>query len=154
MGSSPFNNASQDTGAVYVFRRSGATWQQEIYIKAATHNPSDQFGNGVAISGDTLAVTAYFEDSAATGVGGSQPDNSSLQSGAAYVFRRSGVLWQQAAFLKASNTGTDDNFGNSVAISGDTIAVGAQVEDSSATGVGGAQGDNAAMDSGAVYIFH
>jgi hypothetical protein len=69
------------------------------------------------------------------------------------VFIRSGTTWSQDAYLKASNTGTSDNFGWSVAISGDTAVVGAPYEDSYARGVNGDQNDNSAFNSGAVYIF-
>ena len=56
------------------------------------------------------------------------------------------------AYLKASNTGADDYFGYSVALSGDTLAVGAYREAGNATGVNGNQADNTATDSGAVYV--
>ena len=59
----------------------------------------------------------------------------------------------QQAYLKASNTGADDWFGWSVAVSGDTVVVGAESEDSSATGVDGNQADNSAAEAGAAYVF-
>ena len=59
----------------------------------------------------------------------------------------------QQAYLKASNTGAGDYFGWSVAISGDTVVVGAPYEASSATGVNGNQSDNAALTAGAAYVF-
>ena len=58
----------------------------------------------MAISGDTIVVGAEFEASNATGVNGNQADNSALWAGAAYVFVRSGGVWSQQAYLKASNT--------------------------------------------------
>jgi hypothetical protein len=91
---------------------------------------------------------------AAQGVGGNQADNTAQESGAVYVFRRSGTAWLQEAYLQASNTGAVDEFGSSVALSGDTLAVGAPDEDSAAQGVGGNQADNSATRSGAVYVFH
>ena len=100
-----------------------------------------------------MVVGAYGEGSNATGVNGDQSDNSADDSGAAYVFVRSGATWTQATYLKASNTGTDDRFGWSVAISGGTVVVGARNEDSSATGVNGDQSDNGAAQSGAAYTF-
>ncbi len=60
----------------------------------------------------------------------------------------------QQVYLKASNTGAGDEFGYSVAISGDTVVVGARDESSKATGVNGNQGDNSANQAGAAYIFH
>jgi hypothetical protein len=107
----------------------------------------------VAVAGDTVVVGAYGEDSNATGVNGDQADNSAIQPGAAYVFTRSGTTWTQQAYLKASNAGTNDLFGISVAVAGDTVVVGAYQEDSNATGVNGAQGDNSATDAGAAYVF-
>jgi hypothetical protein len=100
-----------------------------------------------------VAVGAVYEDSNATGVNGNQADNSAEGAGAAYVFVRSGTIWTQEAYLKASNTDADDWFGVSVAVSGDTVVVGAPNEDSSATGVNGNQGDNSATNAGAAYVF-
>lgn len=59
----------------------------------------------------------------------------------------------QQAYLKASNTGANDEFGYSVSVSGDTIIVGAYLEASNATGVNGNQGNNSASASGAAYVF-
>jgi hypothetical protein len=154
VGGDQDDNGAPDSGAVYVFRRTGTAWQQEAYLKASNIGASDMFGVSVALSGDTLAVGAYLEDSAAQGVGGNQEDNSVPDSGAVYVFCRTGTAWQQEAYLKASNTGAGDQFGVGVALSGDTLAVGARVEDSAAQGVGGDQANNGAIDSGAVYLFH
>src|SRR5262249_34584618 len=63
------------------------------------------------------------------------------------------TLIAQQAYIKASNTGANDWFGFSTAISGDTLVVAAAFEDSGATGVNGNQSDNEATDSGAVYVF-
>jgi hypothetical protein len=156
----PVDNSQPDSGAAYVFRRSGTSWTQEAYLKASNTGQNDGFGHGVAISGDTIAVSAADEDSAATGVNGSSPgqdDNSMASAGAVYVFHRSGTSWAQEAYVKASNTGASDRFGDSVALSGDTLVVGASGEDSGATGVDGSNpgpGDNSKADSGAAYVFH
>ena len=83
-----------------------------------------------------------YESSNATGINGDQNDNSALNAGAAYVFVRNGTTWTQQAYLKASNTDTGDEFGASVAVSGDTAVVGALNESSNATGVNGDQEDN------------
>jgi hypothetical protein len=147
------DNSAKDSGAVYVFRRRGTTWQQEAYLKASNPDADDGFGNSIALAGDTLAVGAFGEDSATTGVNGNQADNSASDSGAVYVFRRTGTTWQQEAYLKASNPGADDGFGNSVALADDTLAVGAYAEDSATTGINGDEANNSASDSGAVYVF-
>jgi hypothetical protein len=151
------DNTVADSGAVYVFTRSGTAWTQQAYIKASNTTAGDMFGGAVSLSsdGNTLAVGAAEEDSSATGVDGDQTDNSAANSGAVYVYTRSGTTWTQQAYLKASNTGDIDVFGYSVSLSsdGNTLAVGAPREASSATGVDGDQTDNSAADSGAVYVF-
>jgi hypothetical protein len=147
------DDSAAEAGAVYVFVRSGSTWTQQAYLKASNTEAGDSFGFHLAISGDTLLIGAYGEDSNATGVDGSQADNSTSQSGAAYVFTRSGSTWTQQAYLKASNTWASDRFGRSVAVSGDTAVIGAYLEDSSAIGVGGNQADDSTMDAGAAYVF-
>jgi hypothetical protein len=153
VGGDQSDDEAENSGAVYVFRRTGAVWRQEAYLKASNTGVDDQFGASLALSGDTLVVGAFLENSAARGVGGDQDDNESPNSGAVYVFRRAGTTWQQEAYLKASNSGIEDYFGASVALSGDTLAVGAWGEDSGAQGVNGDQGDNSAAFSGAVYVF-
>ncbi len=114
---------------------------------------SENFGDAVAISGDTVVIGAPDEDSNTSGVNGIKTNTGANSSGAAYVFVRNGNTWTQQAFLKASNTGQDDDFGYSVAISGDTLIVGAYKEDSAAAGIDGNQDDNSLVDAGAAYIF-
>jgi cysteine-rich repeat protein len=157
IGGNQTDNSASNAGAVYVFTRSGTSWAQQAYVKASNTNASDYFGQSVALSGDgsTLAVGAYCEASATTGVNGNQSDNTADDAGAVYVFTRSGTAWTQQAYVKASNTNEGDLFGQSVALSGDgaTLAVGAHGESSAATGVNGTQVDNSASYAGAVYVF-
>jgi hypothetical protein len=151
------HNQAMDSGAVYVFVRSGGTWSQEAFVKASNTDPNNLFGVAVALSadGNTLAVGSHREDSGATGVNGNENDNSALSSGAVYVFTRSAATWSQQAYLKASNTDSNDAFGAHVALSadGNTLAVAAESEDSAATGVNGNQSDDSATSAGAVYVF-
>ncbi len=154
------DNSAFGAGAAYVFVRSGSNWNQQAYLKAANTGLSDAFGTSVAVFGDTVVVGAYGEDSNATGIDGNHDDNSANFAGAAYVFVRKGTGWSQQAYLKASNTEAGDYFGNKVAVSGDTVVVGAYLEDSNATGMNapltggsGSQDDNSAPDSGAAYVF-
>ena len=147
------NNSASAAGAAYVFVRNGGGWSQQAYLKASNTGGSDGFGWSVAVSGDTVVVGALTEDSSSTGVDGPQSDNSASAAGAAYVFVRNGGGWSQQAYLKASNTGSDDRFGASVAVSGDTAVVGAYREQSGETGVDGNQSDNSASDAGATYVF-
>jgi hypothetical protein len=76
-------------------------------------------------------------------------------AGAVYVFTRSGTVWSQQAYLKASNTQADSEFGATVGLSADgtTLAVGAPAEDSNATGINGNQADTSLNAAGAVYVF-
>jgi hypothetical protein len=148
-------NASIDSGAVYVYARGASSWTQQAYVKASNTGDGDNFGNSVSLSGDgsTLAAGAPFEASSTTGVG-SAPNEAALNSGAAYVYTRSAGSWSHQAYVKASNTGAGDNFGNSVALSGDgsTLAVGAPFEDGSGFGIDSTP-DEFAADAGAVYVF-
>ena len=153
VGASAESSNVPGSGAAYIFMNSGGVWTQQAYLKASNPGAGDQFGWSVAVSGDTVVVGALHEDSNATGVNGSQGDNSAGSSGAAYVFVRSGGVWSQQAYLKASNTGEGDLFGYTVAVSGGTIVVGAPDEDSNAIGVDGNQADNSASLSGAAYVF-
>ena len=107
----------------------------------------------MAVTGDTVVAGAFGEDGNSTGIGGDQTNNTAPQSGAAYVFLRTGVIWTQQTYLKASNTDAGDFFGYSVAASSDTTVVGAYAEASSATGIGGNQTDNQAPQAGAAYVF-
>ncbi|MDB4953247.1 MAG: Integrin alpha beta-propellor repeat protein [Myxococcales bacterium] len=151
-----FDNTAQQSGAVYVFGRVGDTWAQAAYVKASNTETSDAFGAAIAISadGNTLAVGAPTEDSAALGIDGDQTSNLETDSGAVYVFTRLGGTWSQQAYVKASNTGVRDLFGVAVALSsnGNTLAIGAQGESSAAAGINGNQADNSLVDSGAVYV--
>lgn len=147
------DNSANSSGAAYVFVKQGGTWIQEAYLKASNTQGSDLFGQAVAISGDTIAIGAFWEDSNATGINGNQANNSATDAGAVYIFARSGGVWSQQAYLKASNTGAGDQFGFSVALSGNTLVVGAPFEDSSSTGVNGNQNNETASNSGAAYVF-
>jgi drug/metabolite transporter superfamily protein YnfA len=152
------DNSARGSGAVYVFTRTGGVWSQQAYLKASNTETFDGFGATLALAGDTLAVGAPNEASAATGINGNQADNSARRSGAVYVFTRTGGVWSQQAYMKASNTERSnpelgDVFGVSIALAGDTLAVGAYLEDSTATGINGNQTDNSAGNSGAVYVF-
>ena len=152
-GSQSYTSLVSNSGAAYVFVRSNGAWTQQAYLKASNAEAGDQFGYSVAISGDSVVVGAWFEDSNATGVNGTELNNSAYNSGAAYVFVRSNGVWSKQAYLKASNTKTLDQFGYSVAISGETIVVGANLESSSGAGVNGTQDSYTAFNSGAAYVF-
>lgn len=157
IGGDPEDGSGPNTGAVYVYTRSGTNWTLQEFIKASNPGQNDFFGKAVSISsdGNTLAVGAFREDGNGVGVNADENNNSAEDSGAAYVFTRSGTSWTQQAYLKASNTNIDDEFGGSVHLSGDgtTLAVSAAQEDSGATGINGNETDNSTTAAGAVYVF-
>jgi hypothetical protein len=166
-GGNEADNSAEQAGATYVFVRGGAAWSQQAYLKASNTQAGDMFGFCVALSGDgnTLGVCAYDEDSSAEGIDGDQADNRSNGSGAAYVLVRSGTVWRQQAYVKASNTTLQGAFGAAIAISGDgnTLAICAVDEDGLNPGVGAVQwqADRKAAErtrvaedsAGAVYIY-
>ena len=145
------NNTMTDSGAAYVFSRSAGVWTQQAYLKAYNPNPGDNFGISVAIDGEKIFVGARWED-------GGDPnnvfDNSVPDSGAVYHFVRVAGTWYPAGYLKAPNIGSGDQFGRSLSLHGNTLAVGAMFEDSNATGANGDGADNSAPNSGAVYIYY
>jgi hypothetical protein len=153
VGAPESDNSASNAGAAYVFERRNRSWTQVAYLKPDNPDPRDRFGTSVAIDGERILVGAPRESSDATGVNGDGSNNRSLNSGAVYVFARTNRGWEQEAYLKASNTGSNDRFGSAVAIEGIDIAVGAPGEGSDAVGVGGDQNNNFAVDSGAVYVF-
>ncbi|MCG6167708.1 FG-GAP repeat protein [Leptospira sanjuanensis] len=110
-------------------------WTNDAYIKPPNVGLGGlYFGYNLAISGDTMVVGAYRESSNQTTITNgptASMDTSFMDSGAAYVFRNVSGNWIQEAYLKASNANTNDRFGISVAISGDTIVVGATLDGSS-----------------------
>jgi len=140
-------------------RVAGSPWNPKsiAYLKASNAKKDDQFGLTVALSGDgnTMAVGSAADDSAAKGVNGNQGDHSAVNTGAVYVFTRTGGAWVQQAYVKASNAKGGDQFGSSLAISndGNTVAVGATGEPSSATGINGDQTDKSMPGAGALYVF-
>lgn len=143
------------SGAVYVYRRIGGIWSFEAYIKASNTGASDEFGVALALSddGNTLAVGARDEDGTGAGVNPADDDGGE-DCGAAYVYQRTGDVWDFEAYIKANNPGSGDEFGNALALSGDgnVLAVGARLEDSSSTLIDGTSNEDA-MDSGAVYVY-
>jgi hypothetical protein len=159
IGGDETDDTAPESGAAYVLvRDGGGAWSQQAYVKASNPDSQDFFGWNVAttLDGNVLAVAAYGEAGSAIGLGGDETDDSAAQAGAAYVLVRDGAgTWSQRAYVKAPNTASTDNFGWSIATSGDgnIVAVGGTSEDSNAIGLGGNQGNNATSASGAVYLY-
>ena len=102
-------NGNQDQGAAYVFTKIADRWIETAQLTASDGAAGDQFGNDVAIDGDTIVVGAW---------------NADLDQGATYVFTRTRGTWTEAMRLVPSQ-GTQEFFGQSVAIDGDRVVVGA-----------------------------
>ena len=157
IGGNQNDTSAPGSGAAYVFTRAGTTWTQSAYVKPSNNRAGAAFGVSASLDGDTLAVGAANESSSARGVGGDPNDTSAPGAGAVYVFARTGGVWGQQAYVKATNTVQDANigasFGISVALSGNTLAVGQHIEASNAKGINQDETDTSALNSGAVFVF-
>ena len=128
----PYHNTSGNTnsGAAYIFTRSGSTWSQQQKIVASDPQMDDNFGISVSISGDgnTAIAGARYEDT------------NGSNAGAAYIFTRSGSTWSQQQKIQSDDIQAGDEFGISTALSGDgdTAIVGAHWEDTTADKAGSA----------------
>ena len=130
-------NDVTESGAAYVFTKSGGVvWDAGVKLTASDRAPYDNFGISVAVDGETVVVGAPGDD-----------DNGT-DSGSVYVFTNTNGVWSQAAKLTASDGATLDYFGQSVAVSGDTILVGAYLDDREETIT-----DSELEDSGSAYVF-
>lgn len=142
-------------GTVVMFTADDA-WVMQTPLPGFASQVNSEVGNAVALSGSgSVALTGAVGDaSSATGIDGDE-GTTLLRSGAAYLHERASTTWTKAAYVKASNTGQNDQFGASVALSRDasTFVVGAPFESSSATGVGGPQDNDDAATAGAAYLF-
>lgn len=134
------NGLLANSGAVYTFIRNGTTWSQQDYVKASDAASGDGFGSALSLNagGTLLAVGAPLED-----------NGTNTNNGAVYLFSFGGVTWSQTTILRASDSGSDDNFGTALALSGNgtSLVVGAPFEDSDGLGT------KSAFDSGAAYVF-
>ena len=113
----PGDGDPNQSGTAHVFQRTGGNWVQQQTLTAADAAYSDNFGWSVAISGDT-AIAGSLRD------GDLGPE-----SGSAYIFQRSGSIWSQQAKLTPADGQTGDRFGESLSISGETVVVGAHLDD-------------------------
>jgi hypothetical protein len=121
-----------NAGAVYVFRKdAGGAWLPDSKLLATGGGTDDRFGAALAVSGDTVVISAHQHDAAAS------------DAGAVYVFDRdAGGNWVQQARLEAAGAGKNANFGKRVSLYGDTLAASA------------AWDFNGGAYTGAVYVFN
>jgi len=127
IGASEANHQGPSSGAAYVFTGDDAGWTEVDKLVPDDGSAGDYFGQSIAVSGDTAVIGAY------------QADANGPSSGAAYVFAREGDGWAEQVKLVSSDGGPGDYFGYSVAVSEDTVIVGAARD-----------GNNS---SGAAYVF-
>ncbi len=118
-----------ESGAVYIFKRSGKKWIEETKLVAGDGIPDMVFGQSVSIYGDFIAVGACKDNSLGT------------ESGSVYIFKRSGQYWFQDSKITAGDGVAGDRFGSSVTIRGGHIAAGAPLN------------DDDGRESGSVYVF-
>lgn len=132
-------------GRCAVFFFDGTLWAEQAILAGSNSTFNDSFGTSVALSGNIAVVGAPYEDTDTAGVINGVSDD----IGAAYVFTRTGGTWAEQAILKAPNAGIGDYFGESVAVSGNRVLVGAQMEDSAPDGTENPSFTN----SGAAYLY-
>jgi hypothetical protein len=118
-------------GAAYVYARSGSSWTQQAQLSASDPAAHEWFGFSIAAAGNSVVVGHRFD-----GVG------SNAEQGSARIFTRDGTTWTQRAVVTAADGAADDQYGTSVAVSGELLVVGAPRRE---------VGSNA--DQGAVYVF-
>ncbi len=121
------DDIESNSGAAYIYERTGADWNVKQKLTISTAEAADMFGEAVDIDSNYLVVSAYQ----AAGITGN--------TGVAYVYKKNGTSWFFQDTIYANDGETADNFGKSIAISGDYIVVGADNED---------------FGSGSAYVFH
>jgi hypothetical protein len=133
IGAEADDDDGSSSGSAYVFTRSAGVWTEQQKLTASDAATGDWFGSSVAVAGDTAIIGAERED-----------ENGS-NSGSAYVFTRSAGVWTEQQKLTASDGFDFDDFGDSMAIDGDTAVIGARFGDLSNL--------FAESDFGAAYVF-
>lgn len=113
------------TGAFAVFTRSGGTWTETAWVERP-NTSALQFGSTVAISGDTIVAAA--RDDTGTGM--------------VFLHDRLGLTWQSAGLLQSDDPFPSDSFGESIALDGDLLAIGAD-----------AHGQSDTSEPGHVFLF-
>lgn len=130
IGAPADNDNGFRSGAVYVFRKIESAWRLVAKLTPDDAAANDRFGTGVAVDGGTVVVGTPYHSTPAE------------ETGAAYIFQEIDGTWQQTAAIASPAGGVEDHFGVSVAVSGTTVAVGAEYDDS--------DGNN----RGSVYLYH
>ncbi len=129
IGADSHDMNAPDSGAAYIYLRTGNTWNLEAKVAPGDGADSDYFGWASVLSGDTALIGAYGDD------------DKGSDAGSAYVYVRNGGVWTQQAKLLAADGSAGDVYGVSVALSGDTALVGATFDDPKG------------VNSGSAYIY-
>jgi len=128
-------------GDVYLYRRAPEGWSQTKQLQAIVPRDDDYFGIRVALSDGTLFVGACGDSSSESGLDADPQRGNLADAGAFYLFTQRDQDWWLSNFIKPSNTIRDAHFGQSGALSGDSIVVSAMHDKGPAT------------QSGRVYVF-
>lgn len=104
-------------GKVHSFRWNGSAWIEESLIRPATVGVSDRFGATIVIQGDTAAITAIGDGA-----------NIGDEEGTVYIFQRSGSAWTEVIRLVSPTPTYYGQFGDALALDGNTLLVGAPGE--------------------------
>jgi len=116
------------SGAAYVFTNDEDVWREAAQLAAGDGQDFDNFGFSISIDGQAVLV----------GANDKMPLDSTLASGTAYVFRQNEGVWRQIAELAVASEGLGldlggnpvggGDYGSSVAVRGNTLLVGADVQ--------------------------
>ena len=134
-----------DSGAAYIFRKPFAGWANGTHdakLTASDAAADDRFGWSVTLDSDTAVIGAYLDDHTSGGT-------TLTDAGSAYVFEKPGTGWVNAtqdAKLTASDAAALDLFGHSVGMDGDTVVIGAYLDNDTS-------GAATLYDSGSAYVF-
>ncbi len=168
---SPATDGASNSGAAYVFVRIGQTWTPEAYLKPSNTRQEQRFGTRVAMLGDWIAVTASGDGGGSSTIDGDQniPDDQDIPneaggSGAVFTFHLGGSGWASESYIKAPNYHIDVDFGRSLALGDNILAVGAAGDQNRSRYVNSDEFDTMAVTvtyntdesisgRGAVYVF-
>lgn len=147
------DDSVESSGAAYVYRFTGGLWRDIAYLKPPNTHTGQWFGSYVDVAGSLIAIGAYGDDASGRGMGSDPQMLLSDAAGAVFLYRLTSDSVEYAGMLKSPNAEPFDQFGTSVALSDEFLAVGAAFEDSAAIGIDGDASDNSSSNSGSAYLF-